>query len=440
MTPVRAAAARVVAGVAGGRSLGETLAAERDRVAEADGALLQELAYGTVRHWHRLEPVLRARLRKPLKARDADVHALMMVALYELAEMRTPSHAAVDAAVGAVTALGAGAGKGWARGLVNGVLRGVLREPAVLEPPADPARAHAWPEWLVEALQADWPDDWPAIAASGTARPPMTLRVNAARTTRAAYRERLAQVGIEAREAPWTPAGLTLAAPVAVERLPDFADGDVTVQDGAAQLAAPLLAPLGGGRVLDACAAPGGKTGHMAELRPAPAAIVAVESDRDRVGRLTAGLARLGVEAEVIVADAAEPAAWWDGRPFERILLDVPCSGLGVVRRHPDIKLLRRPRDLEALAAAQARLLDAVWPLLAPGGMLLYTTCSILRRENEAQIEAFLQRHPNARAEPPAAEWGRTAGKGRQILPGEDGMDGFYFAYLHEPASGGAPP
>ncbi len=434
MTPVRAAAARAVAAVVGGRSLGDALAAERDRVAPDDGALLQELAYGTVRHWHRLEPVLATRLRKPFKARDADVHALLVVALYELAEMRTPAHAAVDAAVDAVSALGRR--KDWARALINGVLRGVLREPDALAPPDDPTQAHAWPGWLAAALQADWPEDWPGIAASGTARPPMTLRVNQARSSRATYRQRLADAGIEAHESDWAPAGLTLDAPVSVERLPGFADGEVSVQDAAAQLAAPLLAPLGGCRVLDACAAPGGKTGHLAELEPPPATIVAVESDVGRSERMRQGLARLGVTAEIVIADVAATADWWDGRPFERILLDVPCSGTGVIRRHPDIKLLRRAGDIDALAQTQARLLDAVWPLLAPGGMLLYTTCSILRRENEHQVAAFLCRQSGARACAPAAPWGRVTGGGRQILPGEYGMDGFFYACLYSSADG----
>lgn len=432
MIPVRAAAARGVAAVVDGRTLEEAVAGERGRVAENERALLQELAYGTVRHWHRLDPVLRARLRKPFKGRDADVRALLMVALYELAEMRTPAHAAVDAAVAATASLGRG--KDWSRGLVNGVLRAVLREPDALAPPDDPAQAHAWPEWLATAVRADWPDDWPTIAVSGTARPPMTLRVNETRVDRAAYRERLAAAGIGARETAWAPAGLTLEEPVAVERLPGFAEGEVSVQDAAAQLAVPLLAPVGGFRVLDACAAPGGKTSHMAELTPPPAAIIAVESGPTRAERLRDGLARLGVEAEIVVADAAAPADWWDGRPFERILLDVPCSGTGVIRRHPDIKLLRRSADLDAFGAQQQRLLAGVWPLLAPGGMLLYTTCSILRRENEAQIESFVQRHPDARAQTPTAQWGRIAGGGRQVLPGEDGMDGFYYACLYRQA------
>jgi len=430
LIPVRAAAAWAVAAVVGGRSLDAALGEQRARVAAAEHPLLQELAYGAVRHWFRLEPVLRQRLRKPFKARDADLQALLVTALYELDAMRTPNHAAVDAAVSATESLG----KSWARALVNGVLRGVLRDAAALQPAAEPGRAYGWPDWLAAMLARDWPEDWPRFAASGIARPPMTLRVNLARTTRTAYAERLAEAGIAADAASAAPAALTLREAAPVDRLPGFAAGDVSVQDAAAQLAAPLLTPLADCRVLDACAAPGGKTGHLAEQVPPPEAIVAVESEGARTERLRAGLQRLGVGAEIIEGDAGAPASWWDGRPFERILLDAPCSGTGVIRRHPDIRLLRRPSDIDALAAQQARLLDALWPLLAPGGMLLYVTCSVLRAENAAQVEAFLQRQPDAAAEPLEVSWGRESGPGRQILPGEDGMDGFYYACLrHSP-------
>ena len=425
LIPPRAAAARALAAVADGRTLDDALARVRPTVAARDQALVQELAYGGVRHRLRFEPVLAARLKKPFKPRDRDLQALLLISLYELACMRTPPHAAVDGAVEAAPALG----KGWARGLINAVLRGVLRDEAALAPPADPGRAHGWPEWLAGMVAGDWPDDWPAVAASGTARPPMTLRVNLARTTRTACLEKLAEAGIEARPAA-APSAITLDRAVSVEAVPGFAEGLVSVQDAAAQWAAPLLSVPAGARVLDACAAPGGKTGHLAELDPAPDAIVAVESDAGRAERLRSGLERLGAAAQLIVGDAAEPDAWWDGRPFDRILLDAPCSGTGVVRRHPDIKLLRRPADIDALVETQARLLDALWPLLAPGGMLLYATCSILRRENARQVERFLGRHAAARALPIEADWGRIDGPGRQILPGESGMDGFFYAQL----------
>jgi 16S rRNA (cytosine967-C5)-methyltransferase len=438
LIPARAGAALVLAAIADGRSLDAALERTRARVADADRALLQELAYGGVRFRLRFEPVLHARLRRPFKPRDRDLEALLLVALYELAEMRTPSHAAVNGAVEAAGALG----KGWARGLINGVLRGVLRDAGALVAPADPRAAHGWPDWLAAELARDWPQDWPDIAASGTARPPMTVRVNLARLTRDTYLERLREAGIEARPGR-APAALTLDPPVAVERLPGFADGLVSVQDEAAQWATLLLAVPKGARVLDACAAPGGKTGHLAEIRPAPDHIVAVESDPERVERLRGGLARLAADAEVITADATDIAAWWDGRPFDRILLDAPCSGTGVIRRHPDIKLLRRPADIDALVETQARLLDALWSLLAPGGMLLYATCSILRRENAHQIEAFLRRHDDATPMPIDPGAGRPDGAGRQILPGESGMDGFFYACLQangadESAGGGA--
>ncbi len=431
LIPARAAAAQVLSAIADGRSLDAALERTRPRVEDAERALLQELAYGGVRFRLRFEPLLRARLRRPFKPRDRDLEGLLLVALYELAMMHTPSHAAVNGAVEAAGALG----KGWARGLINGVLRGVLRDPDALVAPADPRDAHGWPAWLAEELARDWPQEWPAIAASGTARPPMTVRVNLARVTRDAYIGRLLEAGIEARPGA-APAALTLESPVAVERLPGFADGLVSVQDEAAQWATLLLAVPEGGRVLDACAAPGGKTGHLAELRPAPGHIVAVESDAGRTERLRDGLARLSAEVEVIAADATATSSWWDGRPFDRILLDAPCSGTGVIRRHPDIKLLRRPADIDALVQTQARLLDALWPLLAPGGMLLYATCSILRRENAHQVEAFLRRHDDAVPVPIDPGAGRADGAGRQILPGESGMDGFFYACLR--ASGAA--
>jgi len=421
--PPRAAAAGVVAAVLRGRSLDPAVAAARKRVAAADAALVQQLAYGAVRYWYRLEPVVAERLRRPLKRRDGDLRALLVVALYELLDMRTPPHAAVDAAVEATAALG----KDWARGLVNGLLRGVLRTPDALAPSGEPAHDHAWPVWLATALAADWPRAWPQIAASATARAPMVLRVNTRRGGIDAYAERLAAAGIEARRHEHAEQALVLAWPVDVEALPGFGAGDVSVQDAAAQLAAPLLAPVDGLRVLDACAAPGGKTGHIAELGP-PAELVAVERDRERAAELGRGLARLGVDARVISADAGRPADWWDGRAFDRILLDVPCSATGVIRRHPDIRLLRRPGDIAGFAAEQDRLLAALWPLLAPGGMLVYTTCSVLRRENAERPAAF--ERAGARWVVPPLACGLRDGEGLQVLPGEAGMDGFFYACL----------
>ncbi len=423
---VRAAASRAVAAVLAGRSLETAVGRERERVATAEHPLLQELAFGTIRHWYRLEPVVRARLRKGLKARDNDVRAALVAGAYEIDCMRTPNHAAVDQWVEAARGLG----KGWAGGLVNGVLRGLLRQGDALAPTGHAANDHGWPDWLARAIAADWPGNWPEIARSGTQRAPMTLRVNRSRTDRAAYAERLRALGIEATPVAAAPDALTLDEPVDVARLPGFDVGEVSVQDAGAQLAAPALAPLIGCRVLDACAAPGGKTAHLAEVGPDRAGLVAVEVDRDRAQRLRQELTRTGTEATVHVADVGATDHWWDGVAFDRILLDVPCSATGVVRRHPDIRLLRRPDDIDRLSERQAALLDAVWPLLAPGGILLYVTCSVLRRENAQQIEAFRARTPEAQPLAIAGQWGRSDGLGRQLLPGEQGMDGFYYARL----------
>jgi len=423
---VRAAAARAVAAVLAGRSLETAVGRQRERVATDEHPLLQELAFGTVRHWYRLEPVVRARLRKGLKSRDNDVRAALVAGAYEIDCMRTASHAAVDQWVEATRALG----KAWAGGLVNGVLRGLLRQGDALAPTGDPTGDHGWPDWLARAIAADWPEQWREIARRGTQRAPMTLRVDRSRTDRAAYAERLRGVGIEAASVPAAGDALTLDAPVDVSRLPGFDRGEVSVQDAGAQLAAPALAPLTGCRVLDACAAPGGKTAHLAELGPDRAALVAVEADRDRAQRLREELTRTGTEATVHVADVGAPEHWWDGIAFDRILLDVPCSATGVIRRHPDIRLLRQPDDIDRLSERQAALLDAVWPLLAPGGILVYVTCSILRRENAQQIEAFMARVPEAQPLAVADAWGRSDGPGRQLLPGEQGMDGFYYARL----------
>ncbi len=428
----RAEAARVVCQVARrGRSLAAVLPQRLKRVRDPQRrALIQELACGTLRGYPRLEARAARLLERPPRARDADVHALLLVGLYQLAELDLPVHAAVDATVRATRALG----KEWASGLVNATLRNWLRTAGAgpegakaTEEETDAAR-WAHPAWLLERLRRDWPQDWAAVAAAGNARPPLHLRVNLARRSRGDYLARLEAAGLGARALAHTAAGVVVEPPVPVARLPGFAAGEVSVQDAAAQLAGPLLRLAPGQRVLDACAAPGGKTTHIGELEPRLDALVAVDRDGARLARLRENLARLGVDACVVDADAGSPGRWWDGRPFDRILLDAPCSGTGVVRRHPDIKLLRRPTDIAAFAREQDRLLDALWPLLAPQGMLLYATCSVLAEENERRMEAFLTRHPEARARAIEAPWGRACGIGRQILTGDDGMDGFYYA------------
>lgn len=427
--PVRAVAAEVVSTVmARKRQLDPVLATAAARLEPADRGLLAELCYGTLRFAPRLEWWLEQLMKRPLGKRAANIHALLMVGLYQLAETRVPPHAAVAESVEAARALGAD----WASGLVNAVLRRFQRERdtwiATLDSaPEAPRLAH--PGWLLDALRRDWPDDFESVCQANNARAPMTLRVNARRTSVADYRQRLADAGQAAEPHPYAVDALVLAQPVDVADLPGFRDGDVSVQDAAAQLAVDVLTPRADMRVLDACAAPGGKTAHLLERLPG-LNLTAIDADARRLDRVAETLARLGLSASLLAADAAEPADWWDQQVFDAILLDAPCSATGVIRRHPDIKLLRSGRDVARVASQQARLLDALWPLLAPGGRLVYATCSVLADENARQVSAFVQRTPDAGALPLAAGWGRPAGHGRQILPGEAGMDGFFYACL----------
>ncbi len=428
----RLAAARVVRGVEQGASLGSALPAHTDALPPAERARARALAYGVLRHWERLDALRRRLLRKPLKGRDRLIGALLLVGLHELEAGSAPDYAVVDALVRLARRQ-----RPWAAGLMNACLRRFQRERAALLDDAltEPAARWGLPDWLLARLQRDWPDDWPAMAAASNRQAPMTLRVDLSRTTREALLERLAAAGVAATPHPQVASALTLAAPTDVTRLPGFAEGLLSVQDAAAQLAAGLLDPQPGERVLDACAAPGGKTVHLLERTAGRLALVAVESDPARVPRLRDNLARSGHAAEVVTADAAA-SGWWEGPAFDRILLDAPCSATGVVRRHPDIKRLRRAADVTALCATQARLLDRCWALLRPGGRLLYATCSVLAEENAAQVARFLARRPDAVVRPIAADWGRPAGQGRQILPGEHDMDGFFYACIEKREQG----
>ncbi len=393
-------------------------------------ALAQELAYGTLR-WHpRLDFWLRRLLDRPLRPRDRIVEALLLVGLYQCSESRMPEHAAVSSAVDAARALA----PRWASGLVNGVLRRFLRERETLLAVAGTDREAAWahPAWLLDAFQADWPEHWQAIAAANNARPPMVLRVNRRRDDRETYRARLARAGIDADCHPHAPDALVLRQPLPVHQLPGFADGLVSVQDAAGQLVVDQLQLAPGQRVLDLCAAPGSKTCHMLEREPDLAEVVAVDVEAGRLERLRDNLHRLRLAAAVVQGDGQRPRDWWDGRPFSRILLDAPCSSTGVIRRHPDIKLLRRASDIPSLAKLQGSLLEAVWPLLEPGGMLVYATCSMLRAENRSVVDTFLRCRPDAEPVPVTGSWGIPETVGRQIAAGADGMDGFYYAVLRK--------
>lgn len=428
----RACAAGVVAAVTGrGRTLDSALEHElrTASLAARDQALVRELSYGTLRWYERLAARARRYLKRPLKARDADIWALLLVGLYQFEFLRVPSHAAVDATVRGCDALR----KPWAKGLLNAVLRKADSEPW---PPADLADAvlRSHPQWLYQQLRRDWPEHAAAIMDANNERPPLTLRVNQKHASRADYMEKLRAAGVPAHVDPRAASAIVLERAVAVERLPGFDEGWVSIQDIAAQWVADLVAAGPGERVLDACAAPGGKTAHLLEREPT-LQLHAVDSDPQRIILLRETLARLDLVAEVFCADAADPSQWWDGMPYQRILLDAPCSGTGVIRRHPDIKHLRRPQDIAGFSRQQARLLDALWPLLAPGGRLVFVTCSVLRAENDQVIELFLQRNATAglcqgQADAP----GIMTEYGSQVLPGVHDADGFYYACLQHPS------
>lgn len=409
-------------------SLADRLEAARAGLSERDGAFLQALVFGALRYGPRLEWWRDRLLDRPVRRRDAIVGTVILLGLHQLAHTRVPPHAAISESVDLARAVG----RPRAAGLVNGVLRRFLREKDKLDQAAasHPVAASCHPAWLVDRIRRDWPEDAEQILDAGNEAPPMTLRVNGLKTSRDDYLERLRDAGIEAVAGTDAETAVVLECPVGVERLPGFGDGAVSVQDESAQLVAGLLTPLAGQRVLDACAAPGGKSAHLLELGASGAELLALDSDGDRLARVDENLARLGLSARCLTGDARRPDDWWDGRPFDRVLLDVPCSGTGVIRRHPDIKYLRRETDIAGLAALQSEILAAGWSVLAPGGALVYTTCSVLREENEGVIQAFLDRHPEARAEAVAVPGSVVCGPGRQRLPALGGGDGFFYARI----------
>ena len=425
----RLAAAKALAAVLNGKaSLNSSLPTQMDKVEDRDRGFTQDLAFGTARWQPRLSALAAKLLQKPFKAADADVEALLLVGLYQLLYTRVPAHAAIGETVGCADKLK----KPWAKALLNAVLRRAQRESEALlaELEHDPVVRTAHPRWLQKSLKAFWPEQWEAICAANNAHPPMILRVNRRHHSRDAYLKLLSAAGINATPCVYSVDGIVLEAATDVRSLPGFGEGWISVQDEAAQLAADLLDLAPGQRVLDACCAPGGKTCHILEVEKDLAGVVAVDLEAKRLVRVRENLARLGLSAELIAADGRDTATWWDGKPFQRILLDAPCSATGVIRRHPDIKLTRQPDDIAALAVLQGELLDAMWPTLEVGGILLYATCSTLPTENTEVIEAFLARTSGARELDLATSAGIKQPHGRQLLAQEGGHDGFYYAKL----------
>lgn len=431
----RLAAARALAAVLEGKaSLGSSLPPLLDKVEARDRGLAQDLAFGAARWQPRLALIADKLLRKPFKDGDRDLEALLLIGLYQLFYTRIPAHAAIGETVGCVDKLK----KTSAKGLLNAVLRNAQRDSDSLlkELDRDPVLHTAHPRWLQKQLKAFWPEHWQAICAANNAHPPLILRVNQRQGSRDDYLARLRQAGFEAEPCSFSHDGIRLLQACDVTLLPGFAEGHVSVQDEAAQLAAELLQLAPGQRVLDACAAPGGKTCHLLEAESGLSEVVAVDLEAKRLLRVRDNLDRLQLDATLIAADGRDTAAWWDGKPFQRILLDAPCSATGVIRRHPDIKLTRKPDDIPALATLQGELLDALWPTLEVGGILLYATCSTLPTENTEVIEAFLARTPGARELDILGPFGLKQPHGRQLLAQQDGHDGFYYAKLIKIAAG----
>lgn len=404
-----------------GGSLTRLLPIAQERVAESEQAQLQAWSYGFARWSGELRGLVDQMLDKPLKPKDIDVYLLMQLGIFQLRHTPMASHAAVNETVKVIKRLK----KPWAKGLVNAVLRNYQRSQIELESALSQAARWSHPEWLLNEFQRDWSEQWQAICDANNIQGPMTLRINRRHGDVHEYQQKLIANGIQASTIEGVEDALTLESPVSVGKLPGFDQGYVSVQDAAAQLAGLQLIKYVhcDGRLLDACAAPGGKTAHALEQNHY-SSVTAIDHDADRLERVAQTLARLKLQdqAQLIASDATDLDAWWDGRMFDAILLDAPCSGTGVIRRHPDIKLLRRNSDIAALVSLQASLLDSLWKTLAVKGVLLYATCSILKDENERQVDSFLARTP-------AAE---LAGDMRQILPGEQGMDGFFYAPIRK--------
>lgn len=388
--------------------------------------MTKEICFGFCRHYFRLQAIADCLVKK--RPKEIEIWVALLIGLYQLHYMNQPDYAVVKETVALLEKIN----KSWAKGLVNAVLRTFCRQQDELVNKLhhDPLYLYGQPQWLLKRLQTDWPDHWMSIAQANDTHPPMTLRVNVQKNTRQEYLHRLKKAGIEASAHPIAPEGITLTIPCDVHQLPGFSEGCISVQDAAAQLAASLLSLQPGLRVLDACAAPGGKTCHLLESEPHLKECVALDVDAKRLSRVKENLERLNLQATLVQGDALIPTDWWDGQLFDRILLDAPCSATGVIRRHSDIKLLRSPEEITAVSTIQQAMLHALWPLLAPGGLLVYATCSIMSLENEQQIANFVGSNSDCNLACGEWHWGQATGHGQQILPGENTMDGFFYTVL----------
>ena len=431
---VRAVAAEIVdAVVGGGQSLDAAIKKNEERISPNDRPLLRMLSYGTLRHHWALQEWIDQLVAKPLRKRDRVINALLAVGLYQIVEMRIPDHAVVSETVEAARQLK----RPKLSGLVNACLRRFVRDDLASKGPQSDEAKWNHPDWLIKRTRQDWPDDWQAILTANSERAPMWLWANSSRNSAEQYRQRLREAGLEATLLDAVTDAVRLEEPQSVDKLPGFELGDASVQDAAAQIAARWLLEHGSGRVLDACAAPGGKSGHLLELGGDELSLVCVDSDESRSLTIAENLIRIDRHATIIAADASKPEEWWDKQPFDAILLDAPCSATGVIRRHPDIKLLRRESDISNLTNLQRKLLEALWPLLAPGGTLLYATCSVLAAENDEVTKHFLADHSDAIENDVLPNYNihdlmRRKACGYQILPGSAGMDGFYYAALQK--------
>ncbi|HCK76952.1 MAG TPA: 16S rRNA (cytosine(967)-C(5))-methyltransferase [Gammaproteobacteria bacterium] len=422
---VCAAAARIVHDVtAKGRSLEAATTSHLPKGDVHRGSETREIAWGAVRWWFRYDRLLSSRLHRPIRRRDRILQSLIICGLYQLDHLREPDYAITSGTVDAASLLGASK----AKGLVNAVLRARLRDGEVL--PQDEETDLATPGWLIKLIRDTWPYDWREILSAFNDKPPMTLRINPLKRSRDDYLRVLQNRGIKASACNVSPWGVTLETPVNVDELFGFEDGTVSVQDAAAQATPLVCAPRDGARVLDACAAPGGKTTHLLEYFRQLGSLVALDLP-DRCGTINDNLSRLGLSAKVIAADLFDVDSWWDGIPFDLILLDAPCSGTGVIRRHPDIRHHRRPADIAHYAAQQKQMLRQLWQILAPKGEMVYVTCSILMQENDEPIRDLCVKSDDVQLHHYSLPGAIRTDYGMQFLP-DSNQDGLYYASLRK--------